>query len=311
MSDPINVALRLALYLDLMLLFGLAVFGLYSFRGKERVSGTLLHFGSLLPGIAAGGVFLSIATFIVMAKNMSGASDWVELRPHLEMMLYETEIGYSWVTRMISLAAVIFVASQSARWPTWSLGVATLAGGIALSTLAWTGHGAMDEGTQRFWHFTADILHLLAAGGWIGALAAFGLMLSIRRSNSEQLVRVLSRALKGFETAGAFIVGTIIVTGIANYLFIVGPTLLEVLTSTYGVLLLLKILLFGCMIGLATLNRFYLSPSLERSVEAGEYSLAATALRKSVLIESTCAVVIVCLVAWLGTLSPSIDMAQG
>ena len=311
MSDSLNVVLRLALYLDLMLLFGLAVFGLYSLRGKERASGTVLHFGSLLPGIAAVGILLSLAAFVVMTKNMSGASDWAELRPHLEMMLYETEVGYSWLTRMISLAVVIFFGSQSKRWPTGSLWMVTLAGSIALATLPWTGHGAMDEGARRFWHFAADILHLLAAGGWIGALAAFGLMLSIRRSNSEQLVRVLSRALKGFETAGAFIVGTIIVTGIANYLFIVGPTLLEVLTSTYGVLLLLKILLFGCMIGLATLNRFYLSPSLERSVEAGEYSLAATALRKSVLIESTCAVVIVCLVAWLGTLSPSIDMAQG
>lgn len=311
MSDSLNVVLRLALYLDLMLLFGLAVFGLYSLRGEERASGTVLHFGSLLPGTAAVGMLLSLAAFVVMTKNMSGASDWAELRPHLEMMLYETEVGYSWLTRMISLAVVIFVGSQSKRWPTGSLWMVTLAGSIALATLPWTGHGAMDEGARRFWHFAADILHLIAAGGWIGALAAFGLMLSIRRSNSEQLVRVLSRALKGFETAGAFIVGTIIVTGVANYLFIVGPTLLEALTSTYGVLLFLKILLFVCMIGLATLNRFYLSPSLERSVEAGEHSLAATALRKSVVIESTCAVVIVCLVAWLGTLSPSVEMAQG
>ncbi|WP_443695519.1 copper homeostasis membrane protein CopD [Pseudomonas sp.] len=311
MSDSINVALRLALYLDLMLLFGLAIFGLYSFRGKERASGTVLHFGSLLPGTAVVAILLSVAAFVVMTKNMSGASDWVELQPHLEMMLYETEVGYTWVTRMISLAVVIFVGSQSKRWPTGSLWVSTLAGSVALATLPWTGHGAMDEGTRRFWHFTADILHLLAAGGWIGALAAFGLMLSIRRGSSEQQVRVLSRALTGFETAGAFIVATIIVTGVANYLFIVGPTVIEVVTSTYGVLLLAKILLFVGMIGLATLNRFYLSPSLERSVVAGDYSQAATALRKSVVIESTCAVVIVCLVAWLGTLSPSIEMAQG
>ncbi|PMZ88475.1 MULTISPECIES: copper homeostasis membrane protein CopD [unclassified Pseudomonas] len=311
MSDPINVALRLALYLDLMLLFGLAVFGLYSFRGKERVSGTLLHFGSLLPGTAVIGMLLSVAAFVVMTKNMSGASEWAELQPHMEMMLYETEVGYSWVTRMISLAVVIFAGSQNRRWPTGSLWIATIAGSIALATIPWTGHGAMDEGTLRFWHFAADILHLLAAGGWIGALAAFGLMLSIRGANSEQLVRVLSRALRGFETAGAFIVGTIIVTGVANYLFIVGPSVIEVVTSTYGALLFVKILLFLGMIGLATLNRFYLSPSLERSVVAGDFSLAATALRKSVVIESTCAVVIVCLVAWLGTLSPSIEMAQG
>ncbi|MCF5181195.1 copper homeostasis membrane protein CopD [Pseudomonas syringae] len=311
MSDPLNVVLRIALYLDLMLLFGLAVFGLYSFRGKERVSGAVLHFGWILPGTAAIGMLLSIAAFVVMTSNMSGASDWVELRPHIEMMLYETEIGYSWVTRMISLAMVIVVASQSMRWPTESLWVATLAGSIALATLAWTGHGAMDEGAKRFWHFAADILHLLAAGGWIGALAAFGLMLRIKGSDPELLVRVLSRALSGFETAGALIVGTVIVTGVANYLFIVGPTVANVISGAYGVLLLVKIVLFAGMIGLATLNRFYLSPAFERSAQAGDYSLAVTALRKSVVLESTCAVVIVVLVAWLGTLSPSIDMAQG
>lgn len=311
MGDPLNVALRLALYLDLMLLFGLATFGLYSFRGKERVSGAVLHFGWILPGTAAIGMLLSIAAFVVMTSNMSGASDWAELRPHIEMMLYETEIGYSWVTRMISLAVVIVVASQSTRWPTESLWVATFAGSIALATLAWTGHGAMDEGAKRFWHFAADILHLLAAGGWIGALAAFGLMLRIKGSDLELLVRVLSRALRGFETAGALIVGTVVVTGVANYLFIVGPTVANVLSGAYGVLLLVKIVLFAGMIGLATLNRFYLSPALERSARAGDYSLAVTALRKSVALESTCAVVIVVLVAWLGTLSPSIDMAQG
>ncbi|MBJ2261289.1 copper homeostasis membrane protein CopD [Pseudomonas sp. Fig-3] len=311
MSDPLNVALRLALYLDLMLLFGLAVFGLYSFRGKERVSGTVLHFGSLLSGAAVIGILLSMATFLVMTKNMSGASDWAELFPHLEMMLSETEVGYSWMARMVSLAVVIIAASQSTRLPSASLWIATLAGSIALATLPWTGHGAMDEGARRFWHFAADILHLLAAGGWIGALAAFALMLSVRAGNPEQLVRVLTRALKGFETAGGFIVGTIILTGVANYLFIVGPTITEVVTSTYGILLLAKIILFAGMLGLATLNRFYLSPSLECSVSGGNYSVAVAALKKSVLLESTCAVVIVCLVAWLGTLSPSIEMAQG
>lgn len=311
MGDPLNVALRLALYLDLMLLFGLAAFGLYSFRGKERVSGAVLHFGWILPGTAAIGMLLSVAAFVVMTSNMSGASDWDELRPHMEMMLYETEIGFSWVTRMISLAVVIIVASQSKRWPTASLWIATLAGSIALATLAWAGHGAMDEGAARFWHFAADILHLLAAGGWIGALAAFALMLRTRGSDPELLVRVLSRALSGFETAGALIVGTVIVTGVANYLFIVGPTVANVISGAYGALLLVKIVLFAGMIGLATLNRFYLGPALERSVRAGDYSLAATALRKNVVLESTSAVAIVVLVAWLGTLSPSIDMAQG
>ena len=38
MSDSANVVLRFVLYVDLMLLFGVALFGLYSLKGLERLS---------------------------------------------------------------------------------------------------------------------------------------------------------------------------------------------------------------------------------------------------------------------------------
>jgi hypothetical protein len=74
------------------------------------------------------------------------------------------------------------------------------------------------------------------------------------------------------------IVVIISITGVANYLFIVGPNLDEVMLSTYGELLFLKVLLFAGMIVLATLNRFHLSPLLERSVRNGDYAVAVNAL---------------------------------
>ena len=125
----------------------------------------------------------------------------------------------------------------------------------------------------------------------------------------EQEVRILARALTGFESAGALIVVTIGLSGIVNYLFIVGPNLDQVMLSTYGVLLFLKILLFAGMIVLASLNRFHLSPLLERSIKKGHYAIAVNALRRSMTLEFSIATVIVCLVAWLGTLSPEMDMS--
>ncbi|WP_448647622.1 flagellar basal body rod protein FlgB [Pseudomonas mohnii] len=94
-----------------------------------------------------------------------------------------------------------------------------------------------------------------------------------------------------------------------RYLFVIGPNLDEVMLTTYGVLLFLKVLLFAGMIVLATLNRFHLSPVLERSVRNGEYSAAVNALRRSMTLEFSMAVVIICLVAWLGTLSPEMEMS--
>jgi putative copper resistance protein D len=93
-------------------------------------------------------------------------------------------------------------------------------------------------------------------------------------------------------------------TGVVNYLFIVGPKLDEVFLSTYGILLFIKVVLFAGMLVLAALNRFHLGPFLERSLRDGQYTVAANALRRSVVVELAAAVLIVGLVAWLGTLSP-------
>jgi putative copper resistance protein D len=310
MSDSINIAVRFALYLDLMLLFGLAVFGVHSLRGKERVSGRVLNFESLLFSTTAVGGVLSVAAMLLLAQAMSGVSGIMELHhPIFEMVLMGTDVGLTWMVRIVALVLAGIGVTLNKRFPAFSLWLVTLCGAVALATLAWTGHGAMDEGSRRYWHFTSDIFHLLAAGGWLGALVAFALLLRVKSLQGEQEVRILARALTGFESTGALIVVILSLTGLVNYLFIVGPTLDEVMLSTYGVLLFMKVLLFAGMIVLATLNRFHLSPLLERSIQRGEYCVAVNALRRSMTLELSIAMVIVGLVAWLGTLSPEMNMA--
>jgi putative copper resistance protein D len=302
-SDSINIALRFALYVDLMLLFGLAAFGLYSLRGQERVSGAVLPFVSLLAITAVLGGLLSLAAMACMAWAMSGVADWTELWPHIEMMVFETDVGWAWTLRMAALLLAGFAVMFSQRWPTASLGLVTLGGAVALATLAWAGHGAMDEGSRRNWHFITDFLHLWAAGGWVGALAAFALLL---RQDEPQLA-VLVRTLTGFETAGALIVAIILVTGVVNYLFIVGPNVDGLIDSTYGQLLALKLILFTAMLVFAALNRFHLSPLLEQARQTGEHGVAVSALRRSMVLEFSVAVILLGLVAWLGTLSPVME----
>lgn len=185
MDDSIYISLRFALYIDLMLLFGLALFGLYSLRGKERADGAVLNFGSLLVGAALIGILLSMVAMLQMAKTMSGVSSVMELHHHiLQMMLMDTDVGLTWMVRIASLTLAVIAATLNRRSPALSLWLATLCGAIALATLAWTGHGAMDEGSRRYLHFTSDIVHLLGAGSWLGALAAFALLL--RSTNLNQ-----------------------------------------------------------------------------------------------------------------------------
>ena len=72
MSDMVTIAARLGLYLDLMLLFGLPMFGLYTLRGGERASGSVLRFRSVLATTALAGVGLSMLGMMVRAASISG-----------------------------------------------------------------------------------------------------------------------------------------------------------------------------------------------------------------------------------------------
>jgi putative copper resistance protein D len=307
MSEWVNVILRFALYTDLMLLFGLALFGLSCLRGQERRSGAALPFCPLLTATALVGLLLSFASLVLMTIAMSGVSDLAQLRPHFEMILLETDVGLAWAVRIGALTIAGLALMIYSRAPGISLLIIVLTGALALGSLAWNGHGAMDEGSRRLWHFVTDILHLLAAGGWFGALVAFALMASTGNWHTEARIRLLAAAVSRFERAGALIVGLITVTGVANYLFIVGPKVDVLPFSAYGILMLSKVGLFAGMLVLAALNRFHLGPFLQRSLHDGQYRLAANALRRSVWVELAAAVLIVGLVAWLGTLSPEME----
>ncbi|UUN87313.1 copper homeostasis membrane protein CopD [Pseudomonas extremorientalis] len=283
MSEAVSIFLRFALYLDLMLLFGLGLFGLY---GDRR----LLNLQPLLRLAACLGVLLSVASLLVMTQAMSGAEDWQTLWPHLQMMLWQTELGWTWSLRMVALVLVAL-----------NTGLAPLFGAIALVTLAWAGHGVMHEGTQGLWHVLSDSAHLLAAAGWVGALAAFGLAL---RSTSLPALQRLAHALAAFERMGMLFVAVLIGTGVANYLFVVGPNLDGITGGTYALLLCVKLGVFGVMLGLAALNRSHFTPLLQRALAAGATTVAVKALRRSIALESAAVVLILALVAWLGTLAP-------
>jgi len=284
MSELVTVLLRFALYLDLMLVFGLGLFGLYA-------DAKLLKLKPLLRRLAGLGLLLSVASLLSLTQAMSGTADWPTLWMHLQMMLWQTELGWSWWLRIVAL---VLVALHTR--------LATLFGGVALVTLAWTGHGVMHEGPLGLWHLLSDSAHLLAAAGWVGALAAFGLMLM---SASEQAVQVLADALAGFARVGAVFVAVLIGTGVANYLFVVGPNLDGITGGAYAFLLCLKLGLFGLMLGLAALNRSHLTPLLQRSLATGDREVARKALRRSIALEFAAVVLILGLVAWLGTLAPS------
>lgn len=306
MSNWVAIAVRFGLYLDLMLLFGLPMFGLYALRGAERVSGSVLRFRPVLATIALAGAGLSVLGLIVLAASMSGVPLGQVDRAVVEAVMSGTSAGTAWQVRMAALILALYFTVAGWRRPAIALSGLSVAGALALASLAWTGHGAMDEGVIGWVHLGGDLVHLLAAGIWVGALVALGLLI-FRPAGRMAMdhIHLSHRALRGFAMMGSVVVALILVSGAINSWILVGPANVVTLFSTlYGLLLLAKLALFAAMLALAAANRFFLTPALAAALETGEHMAAVNALRRSLLIEGGCAAAILGLVAWLGLLSP-------
>src|SRR3546814_17878363 len=91
-----------------MLLFGLPMFGLYTLRGTERESGSVLRFRFVLASIALAGIGLSILGMRVLAASMGGVSvDQVD-RATINMVISGTSIGTLWPVRGTQTFIVLY-----------------------------------------------------------------------------------------------------------------------------------------------------------------------------------------------------------
>ena len=307
--DALAVAIRFGLYLDLMALFGLPLFGLYGLRGAERVPKGLRALRLLYAGAAVAGLLLSGLAILVLTASMSGVPIAQVDSSSVSMLVFETSIGLAWRVRLVALSLFIAVAlavkpASRAYGPALSVLSA-----VALATLSWNGHGAMTEGTAGDVHLISDIAHLLAAGVWLGALVSLSyLLFRPRRTMTSEHIEVSHRALASFAFVGTAVVTALVLTGLINSWFLIGSQgVAAIFESLYGQLLVAKLLLFLLMLGLAALNRYRMTPALEAAIAQGEHNKAVTALHMSLAVEASSAVAILAIVAWLGTLAPPLS----
>ncbi len=296
-ADPLALLVRFGLYVVLGVAFGLPLFTLYAPSGGVAGLRHTVIFSSVI------GVALSIAALVLLAASMAGIPAASVDRAAVEAILSLPAIGTAVILRIgaLLLLAVAAFAIRRSR-PAAVAGVAL--GGTALASLAWAGHGNISEGFWAPIHLAADIIHLLAAGAWLGALVAL-VILVMRpvRSVGPDHVAQTHTALAGFSGVGSVIVGLIVATGLVNSWTVIGLSNVGAMfTTVYGWLFIAKLALFGAMLALAAANRFRLTPALERA--AGEPSRQLKALRTSLAVETFSAVSILALVAWLGLLAP-------
>jgi copper resistance protein D len=248
-----------------------------------------------------------VAWLVLTAASMSGQSVAdVYSQDVLWTVLSQTDFGNDWLVRLILACGLagVSVAFLSARGAKsgWLKTAAVILAAAFAGSLAWTGHAIGGQGLEGVVHPIADILHLVAAAAWVGALIPLTLLLAMTGQNADALAVARTATLR-FSTLGILSVATILLTGIINTWYLSGS--IDALTETkYGHLLLIKIALFFAMVGVAAFNRLRPTPRLVDNPDVTAAQDARRQLCRNAAVEAAMGVAIIAIVAALGTLPP-------
>ena len=293
-----------------LVLFGVSVFPFYAYsnqadEGPARLDHSLHStlLGLSLVAVLTGLLWLSF-TAANMAGRLSAAADW----DALWSVLRDTSFGRVWIARSALWAVLVAVLirprrifSRHSRWQALLVLVTT---GL-LASMAGVGHTQQSQGTEQLIHVSADALHLLAAGAWIGGLWVLVYIFAQSESyEPEDVKQILLR----FSGMGYIAVAVLVASGLVNSWYLIG-SISGLVATSYGQLLLVKLCLFGAMLGLAGANRFWLVPSLRTDVQSSQ-SASLRRLRRHVLAETTLGLLVVLIVGALGTMEPAIGQME-
>ncbi|MFA6265387.1 MAG: copper homeostasis membrane protein CopD, partial [Pseudolabrys sp.] len=247
-------------------------------------------------GLAAAALAIAVLSgavwLVLVARNILDVSlGDLFTQGGLGTVAVDTRFGRVACLRLLlALAAAATVPFPRLHW------LRLMTAAALTGSLAWTGHAGAGTGVTGDLHLGSDILHLLAAGLWLGALPALVLLLRWGRDDPDRGL-IAAAVTRRFSLLALISVAILTGTGIANSLILVGwPA--DLLATAYGRVLALKVALFGGMLGLAAFNRYRLTPVLPAAN-------ALRALTMTVAAETALGAGILLLVGLLGTLPPA------
>jgi copper resistance protein D len=194
----------------------------------------------------------------------------------------------------ILLAGLVGLSRRKHSLPGWlSVTLAIL----LLIGPAWIGHAGATPGWAGDFPLAADALHLLGAGAWLGGLLPLAMLLAAAWQKGPSWTAVTATAVRRFSLLGVASVGALLASGLVNSWYEVG-SLENLVTTSYGRLVLVKLGLFAAMVAIAAVNRFYLTPRLATAAMVRR-------LYQNCIAEAAFGFAAVAVVGFLGAMAPA------
>jgi len=280
---------------------GSAVFALVVLRrDPERRPARALDWTLALTGAGAlVAVLAQTGLLAVLAAALADDAGWP-----IAALLGST-VGIAGIVRIAAGLAILFTAIAFRRAPASLVRGALLLGStILLSVTGALASHAMGRLDGQAWLLTVTAFHQTAVGIWVGGLICAAMLL-LRADGSAGDVW-----LRPFSVVAAAAVVGIAVTGVALALAYVATPGAAIGTS-YGAMVLTKIVLFVALLAMGVLNHRALHGRLALGSWSGQRSTSGGSsilLRRRLEVEAGLAVVTVLLAASIGSAPPAVDV---
>ena len=164
---------------------------------------------------------------------------------------FSTSLGPSLLIAIASMGLARIAWQSPSMGSAWRRTAVAMAG-VGLS-LAWSGHAA--TASPEWVTGPAVFVHGVTIAFWVGALAP---LLDLSRNTDGSVLPVLLR----FSRLALPVVGVLVLTGAGLAIVQLGSfgALVE---TRYGIILLVKLVFVSILLGLAALNRYFVTPALQ------------------------------------------------
>jgi copper transport protein len=213
-------------------------------------------------------LFAATAQLALLADRLGGAGA-------IDDILFHTRTGALWLARAgcaLLVLAAFLPALLSERWragaaATAACLIALVAGVSVLMMYSLNSHGATGGG--EFWSVSSDFLHFAATAAWVGGLLQLPLVFWWTRERLDRSERLLyiANVFDRFSWLAVIAVTLILGTGVFNG-FVQLPTWEALWDTTYGRVLIAKLLLILPLLGVAAINAVFLKPALVDATDA-------------------------------------------